>query len=83
MSRLICLNNNFMTLIELQELGESGDQILQLLNEIKTLSLKEIKGEDWDLDYIEDQDDKEDYLSDTFDMIIQLLPKLKAKEYVY
>ncbi len=72
-----------MTLIELQELGESGDQILQLLNEIKTLSLKEIKGEDWDLDYIEDQDDKEDYLSDTFDMIIQLLPKLKAKEYVY
>ena len=72
-----------MTLIELQELGESGDQILQLLNEIKTLSLKEIKGEDWDLDYIEDQDDKEDYLSETFDMIIQLLPKLKAKEYVY
>lgn len=72
-----------MTLIELQELGESGDEILQLLNKIKTLSLKEIKGEDWDLDYIEDQDDKEDYLSETFDMIIQLLPKLKAKEYVY
>lgn len=72
-----------MTLIELQELGESGDQILQLLNEIKTLSLKEIKGEDWNLDDIEDQDDKEDYLSETFDMIIQLLPKLKAKEYVY
>ena len=72
-----------MTLIELQELGESGDQILQLLNKIKTLSLKEIKGEDWDLDYIEDQDDKEDYLSETFDMIIQLLPKLKSKEYVY
>ena len=72
-----------MTLIELQELGESGDQILQLLNKIKTLSLKEIKGEDWDLDYIEDQDDKEDYLSETFDTIIQLLPKLKSKEYVY
>ena len=72
-----------MTLIELQELGVSGDQILQLLNKIKTLSLKEIKGEDWDLDDIEDQDDKEDYLCETFDMIIQLLPKLKAKEYVY
>ena len=67
-----------MNILEMNDLGYAGVDILENLKEIREAVMEEKIGDGRD-DVFEDLDHKYEYINTTIDMIINDLTKLKAK----
>ena len=67
-----------MNILEMNDLGYAGVDILENLKEIREAVMEEKIGDGRD-DVFEDLDHKYEYINDTIDMIIKDLTKLKSK----
>ena len=69
-----------MNILEMQELGMVGEDILENLEEISSSSVSEIKKADFTKEStFEDTDHLQEYIQDTINMIKRNLTKLKSK----
>ena len=67
-----------MTILEMNDLGYAGVDIMENLKEIREAVMEEKIGDGRD-DVFEDLDHKYEYINTTIDMIINDLTKLKSK----
>ena len=67
-----------MNILEMNDLGYAGVDILENLKEIREAVMEEKIGDGRD-DVFEDLDHKYEYINTTIDMIINDLTKLKSK----
>ena len=67
-----------MNILEMNDLGYAGVDILENLKEIREAVMEDKIGDGRD-DVFEDLDHKYEYINDTIDMIIKDLTKLKSK----
>lgn len=67
-----------MTILEMNDLGYAGVDIMENLKEIREAVMEEKIGDARD-DVFEDLDHKYEYINTTIDMIINDLTKLKSK----